>query len=145
MTLEEAVRARLLAITAVTDLVGTRIYILTLPQTPTWPAIRVALIDEPVTSAVDGETALAQARIQVDAWVDATAADPYTAAATLATAIHGNGSYTAPTGLEHWHGAIGSPAVTVKGMERIDRTVSHEIDVERLVRVRQDYRVSGAA
>ena len=128
---------------AVTTLVSTRVYMLVLPQSPTWPAVRVAVIDEPLETTVDGEQELARARVQVDAWIDATTADPYTAAIALADAIHGDGSYAAPTGLQHWQGSIGSPAITVKGIERIDRDVSYEADVERLIRVRQDYQVSG--
>lgn len=145
MTPEEAIRDRLLAISAVTTLVGTRIYQLTLPQSVTWPAIRVQLISLPIEGTVDGKCSLGIARVQVDAFVDVEAeTNPYTAAIALADAIHGNGLSASPTGLHNWGGAVGSPPVTVKRAARLDRDVTYEVDAQRLIRVRQDYQVWAA-
>ena len=142
MTPEEAVRTRLLAVSAVTALVSTRIHQLVFPQSAVWPAIRVQLISEPLDDAVDGEATIVMARVQVDAVTEvASGGNPYADAVALGAAIHGNGLFTSPTGLHRWRGSIGSPAYEVKGILRIDRDVQYESDEERLIRVRQDYQV----
>ena len=139
-------RSRLLLVSAVTALVSTRVYVLTFGQSQTWPAVRVVMVSEPLIKSVAGETALAQTRVQVDSVTAVgSGGNPYTAAIALADAIHGDGSFASPTGLEHWRGSLGSPAYEVKGIGRLDRAVSYDAGPPRVIRVRQDYEVWTAA
>jgi len=139
VTPEEAVLARVSQIAAVTALVGTRIYMLVLPQQPTLPAIRVQMIDDVSDYHHRGGNRRGPARVQVDCWAAASSGvDPYAAALAVAAAINGD---DAGSGLSGWRGSIGSPAVTVQGIFRVDRAVDWESEERREVRVRQDYQV----
>jgi hypothetical protein len=144
VTIEEAVCERLLAISAVTALVSTRVYQLRLPQHTTLPAIRVQLVDERDDYHLRGATNLLQSRVQVDAYAEeASASDPYATATALADAIQGDFSGGAPSGLSGWQGRDGGspPTIEVAFTERIDRRPMFEPEELRLVRIRQDYRV----
>lgn len=69
MSASEIIRARLLAIPAVTALVGTRIYNLVLPSNlDTFPAVRVQRISDVEVTHLRGVGALHTARVQVDAF-----------------------------------------------------------------------------
>lgn len=143
MSPAEVVIERLGNIGGVTAIVGTRIFQLKLPQTPTLPAIRVQEIDVVDGYHLRGEVSLKPARVQVDVFVpERSAQDPLEQAHALADAIHGDGNGTSATGLSGWIGDIGgSPAVRVHGMFRKDRADTYEGDELRLVRTRQDYMV----
>lgn len=143
MSPAEVVIARLQAVGAVTALVGTRIYQLKLPQSPTLPAIRVQEIDVIDRHHLRGREQLVRTRVQVDAFVaESSGADPLATVHTLADAIHGDGNGPNASGLDGWIGEIGSPPVAkVLGVFRKDRADSYEADVLRVVRTRQDYMV----
>lgn len=141
MTVEEAVRLRLLEIVAVTALVSTRIYLDKLPQSPTYPCVRVTLIDELSEYHLRGGEGYRRARVQVDAYGrEVSGVDPYAMAATVAEAINGadNG-----TGLSGWAGRIGgSPAMEICGVFRVDRRRSYDPDELRVLTMSQDYQVA---
>ena len=62
----KAIRTRLLSVSAVTDLVSTRIYPLTLPQGVTMPAVRYQRVSGNSDPHVRGTTGAATARLQFD-------------------------------------------------------------------------------
>lgn len=132
MTVEQAVRDRLLASPSVTALVAQRVYQLVLPQKPTLPAIRVQLVDEPTTHHLRGVDGSRASLVQVDAFVAESSG--YGTCVALADAIDAalNGA--------QFNGA-GSPAVTVRGAFRGGRTPFHVSGELRQVRIMQDYTV----
>lgn len=131
MTVEEAVIAKLKATAAVTTLVSTRVYMLKLPARPTLPAVRVQVISDPERKHLRGPHGGSEARIQIDAYVAETDADPYGKAASLAIAVNDALVYEGFT--------VGS--VRVQCAERIDRRAMREADELNLVRILQDFRV----
>jgi hypothetical protein len=133
MTVEEAVRVYLLDHAVVTALVRTRIYLDKLPQSPTYPAVRVQLVSDPKDYHLRGEDGLSRARVQVDAYQDERAADPYSAA-TVGAAVH-----AALSGARFDTGE--SPGVAVTGVFRVARRRSFEAGELRLLRISQDYYV----
>jgi hypothetical protein len=136
VTPEEAVAARLLDITGVTDVVGSRVYVDTLPQAATFPAVLVQLVHEPTEYHLRGGLR-DRARVQVDAYAaESDGVDAYTQVMTLADAIHGD---DAGSGLSGWVGSVGSPGLAISGVLRIDRARGFEPDELRLLRQRQDY------
>lgn len=140
MTVEEAVVARLLALSAVTALVSTRVYLDRLPQSPTYPCVRVQLIDEQQDPHMRGAMAMRVARVQVDTFAqERSGVNPYALAQTVASAVHGD---DAGSGLSGWTGEIGSPAITIHASARLDRRRSYDPDELRVVTVSQDYQVS---
>lgn len=134
MTPEVAVAERLLGIGAVTAIVGTRVYVDKFPQKPTLAAVLVQLVHEPTDYHLRGGLR-DRARVQVDAYVPDTG-DAYTTVIDLADAIHGD---DAGSGLSGWVGEVGSPALTITGILRIERQRGYEPAELRLLRQRQDY------
>ena len=126
---------RLLATSAVTALVSTRIYALKLPQDPVTPAVRVQLIDEPSEYHLRGDVGLTRARVQTDCYVkeNVSGGNPYGRANTLADAVH-----VALSGQTFQN--AGSPAeIEVSGCFRASRIVMYESAEFNAVRVMQDY------
>jgi hypothetical protein len=78
----KAIRTRLLSVSAVTDLVSTRIYPLTLPQGVTMPAVRYQRVSGNSDPHVTGTTGAATARLQFDIF-----ANTYAGAEALRDAI----------------------------------------------------------
>lgn len=135
MTPEEAVAVRLLDISAVTAIVGPRVYLDTLPQAPTYPLVLVQLVHEPSDYHMRGGLRDV-ARVQTDAYVqDESGVDAVGEVLTLANAINGD---DAGSGLSAWRGEVGSPALTITGIRRIIRVRGYEPD-KRLRRQRQDF------
>ena len=62
----KAIRTRLLSVAAVTNLVSTRIYPLTLPQGVTMPAVRYQRVSGNSDPYIGGTTGAATARLQFD-------------------------------------------------------------------------------
>lgn len=140
MTVEEAVRARLLSLVAVTAFVSTRIYLDKLPQSPTYPCVRVLLVSEQASYHLRGGVALKLARVQVDAFArEVSGVDPYAMAAAVAAAMHGNDAGGALSG---WAGEIGSPALAIAGIFRLDRQRFYDPEEIRVVTMSQDYQVA---
>lgn len=136
VTPELAVLSRLQEISAVTAIVSGRIYADKLPQKGTYPAVLVQLVHEPTSYHLRGGLRN-RARVQVDAYAaEGSGVDAYTQVMALADAIHGD---DAGSGLSGWAGEIGSPALRVTAILRIERTRGYEPEELRLLRQRQDY------
>jgi hypothetical protein len=139
VTVAEAIRERLLSLSAVTDLVGTRIRTLVLGQSDTLPAIRVQRITDNEGMHLRGSDGVRRSRVQVDSYANAASGtDPYATARNVDEALHGDG---AGSGLFGFKGDIGSPPFTVQAIFPI--TVREEFDAEErhIVRVLREYEV----
>jgi len=80
--IEEALKSILEDASAVTDLVGTRIYPVMLPQGVTFPAITFLRVSTPRTESHDGPSGLASPRYQINCW-----SETHTEASDLAVAV----------------------------------------------------------
>jgi hypothetical protein len=130
VTVETAVRARLLAASGVTALVSTRITQLVLPQKPTLPAIRVQLIDQPPFYHLRGDVRLMRSLVQVDCFGAEIVG--YTAVEAIADAVD-----AALTGQPF---ALGSPTeIEITGVLRQSRRPMLEDGELRQVRIQQDF------
>lgn len=140
MTAEEAVRLRLLAISALTALVSTRVHLEKLPQSPTYPCVRVSLIAETGAGHLRGADALKSALVQVDAFAkELSGIDPYALVVAVSDAIHGD---DAGSGLSGWSDQNGSPSLGVQGCQReTRRRPTYDPDELRVLMMSQDYRV----
>ena len=87
MTIDGAVLGRLNAVTAVTNIVGARIYAEKLPQGAVLEAITFKQISAERVHAFGSDPGLVRARFQVDAW-----ASTWEKSRDLADAIRGNGA-----------------------------------------------------
>lgn len=140
MTIETALRTRIAGLAAVTTLVGARVYLDQLPQSPLYPCVRVSLVDDSGDQHLRGPRGCQQARVQVDAYAQATSgADPYAAAAALAQAVQGNSQGPAASGIAGWMGSVGSPPVTVVGCRRVARMRRDDPEELRVVTMSLDY------
>jgi hypothetical protein len=143
VTVEEAIRARVVGLPAVVAIVTARVYLDKLPQSPAYPCVRVQLVDSDEGQHLRGANGVQQARVQVDAYAqEASGLDPYAAVATLWRAIHGDGKGTAATGVRGWKGVIGSPGVEILNCRPAGRTRGYDPDEQRVVRMTQDYWVT---
>lgn len=128
--IEDAVRARLLAVTGVTDLIGTsntaRAYHLRLPEGATLPAVTYQGISAQRFPDYDGVTALVSRRVQVDCW-----AVGGESAAELADEVR--------VALNGFSGTVAS--VVVNGMFLVDEDTDYEVEAQ-IHRRRQDYQVA---
>lgn len=139
MTVEEAIVALVKTLTPVTALVSTRVHLDKLPQTPTYPCVRVTLVDEVISYHLRGGTNLKQARVQVDAYAkELSGIDPYAMATAVAGAVHGD---EAGSGLSGWQGGVGSPAFEIVGIVRVDRRRYYDPEELRVLTMSQDYHV----
>ena len=131
MTAAAATKARLSSITAVTALVGARIYVDQLPQEPTLPAIRLHRISETEEAHLRGAGAARRARVQVDA-----VGRSLESATALSNAAHGDGG---GSGLSGWTGDLGSPPTRVLAILPADVRSDYEADEVKQWRVSRDY------
>lgn len=139
MTPEEAVQTRLRSLAAITALVSTRVYVDKAPQDPTFPFIRITLVDDTSDYHLRGESGLKRAHVQVESYAkEVSGVDPYALAAAVADAVHGAGDGTALSG---WKGEIGSPVFAVARCARVERTRNYDPDERRVVRICQDYQI----
>lgn len=105
-TIEEAVVARLLAVSGVTDLASSRIGPPPLDQDATLPAIVYQRISSNRTLALDGPTGKGEARIQLTCW-----AETYPAAVAL-----GNAARIALNGYRGTVTVAGGETLAVQGI-----------------------------
>jgi hypothetical protein len=112
MGLSSDLRVFLLADATIAGLVGTRIYPLLLPQSPTLPALTYQWISLVPVHSMDGPSGLVARRLQVDCW-----GSTYLAIETLAEAVRNR--------LDGYQGSLlaGSPSGSVvqgvfRAMER---------------------------
>lgn len=115
---------------------GARVYLMKLPESATYPAIRVQGIDDfGFVHLRGGGANLRRARVQVDAYSrEASGVDPFTVASDLADEINGD---DAGSGLSGFLGTVGG--LEIAGVLNVDRQPLYEADELRLVRVRQDF------
>lgn len=131
MNVEEAIATKLIATGGVAALVGTRVWVLKLPQNPVMPAVRVQLISEPREYHLRGDQHARRARVQIDDYAkEATGGNPYAIAMTLADAIE----TAVVTGPPYTQGTV-----KVLGCYRDNRVPVYEAEELRLVRVMQDF------
>lgn len=143
MTSADVVLARLATLSAVTTLASTRLYQMKLPQSPTYPAVRVQQISVVDTHHLRGVSQPTTYRVQVDAYVrEASGLDALGSCQALAAAIHGDGNGPSATGLHGWKGAIGSPPLTVQLVTRANYAEGYDPEELRTVRIRQEYMVT---
>lgn len=142
MNPEQAVLARIQQLSAVTAIIGTRAYLLVLPQSPTYPAVRVQLIDDMETQHLRGPEGLATARVQVDAYAKVqSGANPYTTASALMEVIHGDGLGPVASGVYGWKGDIGSPPFRIKNCRPMRFSKDFDPEELNIVTVSRDYLV----
>lgn len=133
---------RILAIPAVTAIVGTRVWLVMLPQSPVTPCVRVQQISQIDEGAhTRGAGGVGWARVQVDAVTDvADGGNGYVTARTLTDAIHGDGRGDAATGLLGWRGTVGPLEIT--GIfSLLDAVADFTPDELTQIRMRRDYQV----
>lgn len=150
MTLESAIRDRLLALTPLTTLVGTRVFLLAMPQSEKRGSVIVRPVDAVEPQQLRGPAGLNTSRIQTDAYVTfGVSADPAADVAAIAAAVHGNGLGPNATGLFGWIGDLGgSPAqFLVRNVRLALRRgpMDEYEDERRYARVQQDYYVDWTA
>lgn len=142
MSPESAICERLLSLSAVTALVGTRVRQSILRQSEILPAVRVQQIGETTSYHGRGGSGQYQSRIQVDVYAHASSGvDPYAQAMTVAEAIQGD---DAGSGLSAWQGTAGGspPLLQIDAVFRRDRRdPGFESEELRQVRCQQDYMV----
>lgn len=110
MTVEQAIVARVAAIGAVQAMVGSRVYLVKLPQSPVYPSVRVFRVDVIEGQHLRGPDGNARARVQIDAYTQQrSGVDPNQQVLNLAAAIHGDGLGPNASGVSGWIGGIGSP------------------------------------
>lgn len=141
--IDEAIRARVESLPDVSALVGDRVFLDRLPQSASYPAVRVTLVDEDAAYHQRGPVGLERARVQVDAYAqDGSGVDTKRVLSQLADAIHGDGIGADATGLSGFVGPVGSPAVDIRGCFRVlklgPRFDADELNVLTLT---QDYYV----
>lgn len=107
--LEEAVFARLQAVSGVTDLVGTRVHPAPLPQGVGMPAVSYQRVSAVRESAMGSDVGVARVRIEVSSW-----STQYSGAKQLATAVR--------AALQRFRG-------TSAGVEVLDVFVANDLDL----------------
>lgn len=127
------VRDRLLSLSAVTALVGTRVTTGTRPQSDTRPAILVYRAGEVQTEHLRGGESLRMSRVHV-ALMDTTRAG----VEALQTVVVGDGAGSA---LDYWFGTAGSPSVEVRLMQPFGATDDYSAAERREFRTTRIYRV----
>jgi hypothetical protein len=123
------VLTQLLATSAVTDLVGTRGYQLKLPQSPTYPAFVVMLVDEPGRNHLRGPNRQVFAWIQIDVYDEE--ANGYTALNALVAAIN--------DALEGK--AFSAAGLRITGVALLSKGAFNEPPEHRLNRIKLEYHV----
>lgn len=142
MTVEVAIRARLLTLSSVTTLVTPaapapqtpQIFSAMLPQDQKyWPAIVVKFTDENRGMHLRGPNGLIRSRVTVE-----SLAKLKDQASAVDAAVDGNGLGPGATGLLGWAGSIGtSPPFVIKVVEpagKRDDYIGEEVKVYRIMR-----------
>jgi Protein of unknown function (DUF3168) len=129
----EAIVYWLKADPALAALVGTRIYQVHLPQSPSYPAVLVQSVSEPVTYHARGPNNLVQTRIQVDSYASEAAGgnqlDVVNQTALLVDLRLSGATFRA-----------GTPPLSVRAVFRSNRLDLYEPE-DRLLRIMLEYLV----
>lgn len=144
MTIEQAVYERLLTLSPVTALAGTRIRQLILRQGEVLPAVRLQKIGtDMVQQHQRGPLVDRVSRIQIDAFVEVVG-EWYTVASQLMEAIHGDGLGPNATGIFGFSGVISG--LTVNNVRFAGGAGPHfEHGERRIARLQRDYFVDWKA
>lgn len=108
-TAEESLKARLGAVSGVTDLVSTRVYPVKLPQGPTLPAVTYQRISTIKESAMGNDAGISRTRFQVTCW-----AETYSALKGVSEAVR--------AALQRFQGTSG-------GVEVLDSFLENDMDI----------------
>jgi hypothetical protein len=150
VTIGDAVRERLLDITPLTTLVGTRVYPLVLQQNERRAAVRYQVIDGNALQHLRGPAGIQTTRVQIDSYVSwKDSATPLTDVEAVADAVHGDGLGENASGVFGFIGDLGgSPAqMRILNARRVMKRgplYEYDGDVVRL-RVQQDYLIDWKA
>jgi hypothetical protein len=137
VTVDEALRDRLLSLTPVTALVSTRIYCLILPQAFNPPAIRIQRISQLEDMHLRGPVNVFRARVQVDS-IGLTRSS----AEAVDAAVQGDGLGSYATGLKGFKGPIGSPAFVIRAILPADVREFYDAEELRQFKVMRDFFVT---
>lgn len=129
MTIATAVRALLLTMSPVTALVGQRVYVQVLPQSPSLPEIRVQRVSQIEPSHLRGPINLLMARVQVDVFGTSKASVD-----AVDSALHGDG---VTGGLKNFRGTVNGLRIQLIQPDNVRE--SYEADELRQYRVMRDY------
>jgi hypothetical protein len=133
-----ALQTRLLALSAVTALVGQRVWTFSLPQDPTLPAVCIQQVSEVEELHLRGTSKWKRARVQIDAVAGETSGgDPYDTAIDVDAAVYGGFSAGAATGLAGFSGTVGGVEIGV--IRPVDRREDYSPDELRQVRISRDW------
>jgi len=134
VTILEAVRARILALPAVTAEVGDRVTLLLSQQSPTSRSIRLQEISRDDFGHLRGAADLRPSRIQVDVFVKKGDGDAYAAAWGIAEAVRGGFAGGVPTGLVGFRGVIGDVVIlAINGAGQRELFDPEELQVVRVL------------
>lgn len=137
MTVDTAIRARLLTLSSVTALVAQRIYTVILPQGFTPPAIRVQRVGQLEEMHLRGPINVYRARVQVD-----SVATTKAAADAVDAAVQGDGLGGHATGLKGFKGSIGSPPFVIRAIIPADVRDMYDAEELRQYKVSRDFFVT---
>lgn len=143
MTVEEAVYARVASLSAVTALVGARVYLDKTPQDPTYPLVLVQSAGDHRDQHLRGPSGVGYSRVQVEARAHENSGVDAYEVADLFAAIDGDGLGTSASGLFGWAGTIGSPGFEVMNCaHRGSRDRFYDAEEVKVLRMVQDYWVT---
>ena len=142
--IEMAIADRVAGLAPVVAIAGARVYLDRLPQSPTYPCVRVELVDDlahdaPAGPGGPGHRAHPGRRLRRS---QVSGADPYQVASDLADAIEGDGLGDGASGCRvSRHDRRQSRAARCWGFP--DRSAGAEYDPDelRVITISQDYRV----
>jgi hypothetical protein len=126
-----SVRDRLLAVSAVTAIVGSKVTTGRFPQSTDYPAVLVRRVSRVKRSHLRGGEGMQMTRVQVTL-VAATRA----AMVALEAAVEGD---NAGSGLDHFSGSVGSPSVLLRWVEPASDREDFEAAELNRYRVDKDY------
>jgi hypothetical protein len=134
VTVDTAIRARLLSLAPIVALVNARVFTLVLPQGVTLPAIRVQRISQVEPMHFRGPVNVYQARVQVDS-VGVTKAS----VDALDAAVQGDGLGHYASGLKGFKGSIGSPAFVIRAILPADVRDLYDAEELRQFKISRDF------
>lgn len=137
MTVDSALRVRLLSLASVTALVNQRVFTAIFPQGVTLPAIRVFRVGQIEPLHLRGPVNVFRARVQVDS-IGRTKAE----VDSVDMAVEGDGLGNYASGLKGFKGGIGSPAFNIRVIENADVRDLYEPEELRQFRVSRDFFVT---
>jgi hypothetical protein len=137
MTVDTAIRARLLSLAPIAALVNARVFTVILPQGVTLPAIRVQRVGQLEPMHLRGPINVFKTRVQVDSVALSKAA-----ADVVDAAVQGDGLGGDATGLKGFKGTIGSPPFVIRCIEFADLRDGYDAEELRQYKISRDFFVT---